>query len=249
MTADHAEWVRHGRSFGAVAQEYAQLRPGYPREAVDFVLGSQPLRVLDLGAGTGLLSDVLHAAGHDVIAVDPAVQMLSELRVRRPAVAAVVGCAEHIPLISDSVDAVVAAQAAHWFSVSAAAPEIARVLHPGGSLGLVWNLRDERVPWVAALCELLEDSHVMTDVDRVSGELAEASGRTVERAEFDHVHCLPVELMVASLATRSHVVLLEPDERNRLLAAARDLFATHPDTSGKSVLEHPYRTFAYRLIG
>lgn len=247
MTDDRADWVRHARSFGAVAREYAQLRPGYPRAAVDFLLGSQSMRVVDLGAGTGLLSEVLHAAGHEVVAVDPAVQMLGELRVRRPQLAAVVGSAEHIPLADHSVAAVVAAQAAHWFDIAVAASEIARVLRPGGSLGLVWNLRDERVPWAAELSALLESSRVMTEVDRVAGELAEAMGRTVETAEFDHIHVLPVDLMVASLATRSDVVLLEPDRRQQLLDAARDLFATHPATAGKSVLEHPYRTLAYRL--
>jgi 2-polyprenyl-3-methyl-5-hydroxy-6-metoxy-1,4-benzoquinol methylase len=63
-------------SFGAVAAGYAALRPGYPADAVAFLLGGSPPRVLDLGAGTGLLTGVLLAAGHEVVALDPVEEML-----------------------------------------------------------------------------------------------------------------------------------------------------------------------------
>lgn len=247
MTDDREDWMRHGRSFGAVAGAYAELRPGYPDGVAGFLLGSRPRRVLDLGAGTGKLSEALLAAGHEVVAIDPALEMLAELRDRHPDVQTAVGTAEAIPLPDDAADAVVAGQAAHWFDPGAAGPEIARVLRPGGVVGLVWNLRDERVPWVAALSELLADSHVMTEVDETVFSLAEVLGHQVERAEFGHVHSLALELMVDSIGTRSRVALLEAAARDQLLQAARNLFATHPDTAGRNVLDHPYRTLAYKL--
>ncbi|HZB19181.1 MAG TPA: methyltransferase domain-containing protein [Blastococcus sp.] len=87
-----------GRSFGAVAAGYAALRPTYPAEAVAFLLGDGgPRRVLDLGAGTGLLTEVLQGIGHDVRAVDPSPEMLAELTARLPGVGAAVGTAEAIP--------------------------------------------------------------------------------------------------------------------------------------------------------
>ncbi|MEI4272582.1 class I SAM-dependent methyltransferase [Klenkia sp. LSe6-5] len=152
---DPGTWDARRRSFGAVAREYAQLRPGYPADAVAFLLVDRPLRVLDLGAGTGKLTDQLLAAGHEVVAVDPSGDMLAELTARHPRVEAVVGGAEDLPLPGATVDAVVAGQAAHWFDPVRTAPELRRVLRPGGVVGFVWNTRDETVPWVAALGERL----------------------------------------------------------------------------------------------
>ena len=73
---DPAAWQQRRTSFGSVAADYAALRPGYPADTVAFLLGDRPLRVLDLGAGTGPLTDVLVAAGHRVVAVDPSAEVL-----------------------------------------------------------------------------------------------------------------------------------------------------------------------------
>ena len=136
---DPASWHERRTSFGSVAADYAALRPSYPPDVVTFLLGDRPRRVLDLGAGTGLLTGVLLTAGHEVVAVDPAGQMLAELRARYPQVTAHVGDAEAVPLPDGSVDAVVAGQAAHWFDPEPAAVQLRRVLRPGGVVGLVWN--------------------------------------------------------------------------------------------------------------
>ncbi len=251
MSGDRSDRERHGRSFGSVAEAYARLRPGYPGDVVEFVLGSQaePYRVLDLGAGTGRLTEAFLTAGHEVVAVDPAVEMLDELSARHPEVRAAVGTAESIPLRDNAVEAVVAGQAAHWFDLPRAAVEIERVLRLGGPLGLIWNLRDERVPWVAELGTVLasEDNHMSTALAPVAHSLAQHLGWTVHRAEFSYAHALSPEEVVAGLATRSYVVLLEPAARLRLLTAAEQIMATHPDTAGLDIVEFPYRTFAYRI--
>ncbi len=251
MSDDRPDRERYGRSFGSVAEAYARLRPGYPADVVEFVLGSpaEPYRVLDLGAGTGRLTEAFRTAGHEVVAVDPAVEMLDELSARHPEVRTAVGSAESIPLQDNAVEAVVAGQAAHWFDLPKAAVEIARVLRPGGRLGLIWNLRDERLPWVAELGKLLagEANHTSTALAPVARSLAQHLGWTVHRAEFSYSHALSPEQVVAGLATRSYVVLLEPAERLRLLTAAGQIMATHPETAGLDVVEFPYRTFAYRI--
>jgi SAM-dependent methyltransferase len=114
-------------------------------------LGIGPGRdVLDLAAGTGKLTRLLVSTGAHVIAVEPVEAMRAKLR----DVEVLDGTAEAIPLPDASVDAVTVGQAFHWFDPAAALGEIDRVLRPGGGLGLVWNERDESVPWVAEFGDL-----------------------------------------------------------------------------------------------
>ena len=103
-TIDPADWYQRRTSFGSVAADYAAHRPGYPPDAVAFLLGNRPRRVLDLGAGTGLLTDVLVAAGHEVLAVDPSAEMLGQLSDRHPGIPVAVGGAEAIPLPDDDAE-------------------------------------------------------------------------------------------------------------------------------------------------
>ena len=130
---DPDAWRQQRTSFGSVAVGYAAHRPRYPADAVIALVGERPRRVLDLGAGTGLLTGVLLAAGHEVVAVDPAAPMLAELRARHPQVVTHVGEAEALPLPDGSVDAVVAGQAAHWFDPEPAAEQLRRVIRPGAA--------------------------------------------------------------------------------------------------------------------
>jgi SAM-dependent methyltransferase len=204
--------------------------------------------VLDVGAGTGLFTGVVAAAGHRVVAVDPAPEMLAQLTSRLPGVRALAGTAESLPLTDIAVDAVVAAQAAHWFDVVPAAREFRRVLRPGGALGLVWNTRDESVPWVAALGELLagEARGHQADSDVVDA-FAAALQADVAVAESGTVQRLTPDDVVANIATRSYVAVMDEGTRRAFLDGIRHLLADHPDTRGRDVLDLPYRTTAYRL--
>lgn len=250
MTGDLAPdaWDARRRSFGAVARVYAQLRPGYPADAVAFLLGERPLRVLDLGAGTGKLTEQLLAAGHEVVAVDPSADMLAELTARLPQVEAAVGGAEQVPLPDADVDAVVAGQAAHWFDPARSAPELRRVLRPGGVVGFVWNVRDDSVPWVGALgarltAESRDHEADQGVVERFAAELPadveEHGSRVVQR--------LTPEQVVAGIATRSYVAVMTPDERTTFLDGLRTLLAEHPDTAGRAELDLPYTTHSVRF--
>jgi SAM-dependent methyltransferase len=241
-------WQERRSSFGSVAADYAALRPGYPADAVAFLLGNRPSRVLDLGAGTGLLTDVLLAAGHQVVAVDLSGGMLDQLRARLPQVVAATGQAESIPLPDADVDAVVAGQAAHWFDPAPAAAELRRVLRPGGVVGLVWNTRDERVPWVRALGDLLATEardHEADQgvVDRFAAELPAA----VEVFDSGTVQHVTPDQVVGGIGTRSYVATMDDAGRAQFLGRVRDLLATHPDTRGRDQLDLAYTTRAYRL--
>ncbi|WNV76225.1 class I SAM-dependent methyltransferase [Geodermatophilus sp. DSM 44513] len=240
-------WQEQRASFGTVATGYAAHRPTYPADAVAFLLGGRR-RVLDLGAGTGLLTGVLLAAGHEVVAVDPAGPMLAELRARYPQVVTHVGEAEAVPLPDGSVDAVVAGQAAHWFDPEPAAAEVRRVLRPGGVVGLVWNTRDDQVPWVAALEAVLAGVARAHTADRaVVDAFARALDARVGHHRSGTVQRVTPEQVVAGIATRSYAATMDDAGRGAFLGAVRALLDTHPDTCGKDVVDLPYRTDAYRL--
>jgi SAM-dependent methyltransferase len=146
-------WSRllHASSFGTAAGQYQRGRPEYPGSAVEWLVPRRAKRVLDLGAGTGKLTRSLVEAGLKVTAVEPSRGMREQLAATVPGAVVAAGTAERIPLADASVDAVVVGHAWHWFDPALAVPEIARVLVPGGTLSLVWNMRDEAEPWVATL--------------------------------------------------------------------------------------------------
>lgn len=147
-----------GRSYGAVAEAYDRARPSYPAEAAVRLVGragGDPLRVLEIGAGTGKFTELLVATGHRVIATDPSPEMLGFLTARLPDVPTLVATAEQLPVPSRSVDIVVAAESFHHLDHDRALAEVARVLRPGGTFALVWNFRDEGIPWVRKLGRII----------------------------------------------------------------------------------------------
>ncbi len=241
-------WLARRASFGAVAGEYAQLRPGYPPDVVPFLLGDRPRRVLDLGAGTGLLTDQLLASGHEVVAVDPSAEMLAQLAARQPHVTTEVGGAEAVPLPDASVDAVVAGQAAHWFDVAPTVVELRRVLRPAGLVGLVWNSRDDRVPWVGALSDLLTEEARDHQADEgIAADLARELDAGLDVLDSGIAQRISPEQVVGGIGTRSYVATMDADQRAGFLGRIAELLATHPDTRGRELLDLPYTTRAYRL--
>ena len=182
MTERPTRAVRAG-SFDSAAGLYERGRPPYPPAALDWLLPPGALRVLDLGAGTGKLTRQLVACGLDVVAVEPLDGMRAELARAVPGARLLAGSAERIPLADGAVDAVVAAQAWHWVDPPRAVPEVARVLAPGGTLGLMWNERDERESWVAELGRIIGENRPEEDGAEEDG--AEEDGAEEDGAEED----------------------------------------------------------------
>jgi SAM-dependent methyltransferase len=256
---DTDEWARRGSSFGAVAAAYAEHRPDYPADAVRWCVaptgrGLAGLRVLDLGAGTGKLTAVLAGLGADVTAVEPDEAMLAELRRQMPSARALHGPAEAIPLADASVDAVLCGQSMHWFDLSRAVPEIARVLVPGGALGALWNSDDDRVEWVAGLQDVAKGAASPTLSSRRAD--GAAIGRDqfgtelfapTERAEFPNPQPQTAEKLVANLGTHSQMLIMDQAERDRLLGQVRDYLASRPETAGGE-FELPMVTSALRSV-
>ncbi|MEV7189863.1 class I SAM-dependent methyltransferase [Kitasatospora sp. NPDC093102] len=232
------------RSFGAAAEAYQHGRPGYPQALIGSAVPREARRVLDLGAGTGKLTGLLVEAGLDVVAVEPDEGMRAQLAASVPKAAVRAGSAERIPLPDGSVDAVVVAQAWHWFDPAVAVPEIARVLAPGGTLALVWNVRDESEPWAAALGVLMHRS-ARQPID--TRPVLPAPFGPPERLEIRWEHVTTRAGIVDMVASRSYVIALPEDERVRLLADVEQLLATHPDLAGREEIALPYVTRCTRV--
>jgi SAM-dependent methyltransferase len=207
---------RRRLSFGSVAALHERYRPGYPAEAVAWLLGPGPLRVLDLGAGTGKLTRAVLAAGHDVVAVEPDAEMRAELAARLPGVSLHAGSAEQIPLPDASVDAVTLGQAFHWIDRGGALPEIARVLRPGGVLAVTWNLRDESVAWAAELTAATDGGDSTRDAREEIDSFGDAFD-PVEHARFAHVFPVDVDGLAGLVASWSYTITRPADERERIL--------------------------------
>jgi SAM-dependent methyltransferase len=235
--------LSYGSSFGAAAAAYAEHRPDYARAAIRWALGRAPgPRVLDLGAGTGKLTAALVELAVDAIAVEPDPAMLGELRCALPAVRALPGSAEAIPLPDSSVDAVVAGNAMHWFDMDVAGPEIARVLVPGGILAGLWNVVDDRVDWVAGLERVSGSAAIgprdtltcwraaTADVHLPSGG-QDAQFGSPERAEYSHGQRRTTGSLAATLATRAGMLLMPEQERHATLGRIRAYLASRPETA------------------
>lgn len=237
---------RRGRatSFAAVAAEYERARPGYPPEAVRWLAGDEPADVVDLGAGTGKLTRGLVALGHRVTAVEPLPEMLELLLRAVPAAAALAGSAEAIPLPDASADVVAAGQAFHWFDRPLALPEIVRVLRPGGRIGLVWNIRDDREPWVARLSAVIGGETVEA---RDGSAPLEESGLfgPVERATFAFRQRLDRTGLRELVLSRSYCATRPPADREPVLAAVD---AIYDEVAGPEGVGLPYLTECFRAV-
>ncbi len=239
-------WSRRAQasSFGASAERYERGRPEYPQSAIDWLIPRRARRVLDLGAGTGKLTRALVAAGMSVTAVEPSKRMRAVLAAAVPQADVMDGAAERIPLPSGSVDAVVVAQAWHWFDTEKAIPEIARVLVPGGTLSLVWNVRDESDPWVAALGQVMHQ-HTEQPMD-TSPEIG-GPFFAPERTEIRWQRTMDRAGILDLVASRSYVITLPPEQRQQLLDDVADHLGAHPDVDGPDEITLPYVTRCTRV--
>lgn len=238
--------------FSVGADDYERGRPSYPDDVVEVLcreLGVGPgRRVLDLAAGTGKLTRLLTATGADVVAVEPVEEMRAHLVATAPGVEVLDGTAEAIPLPDRSVDAVTVAQAFHWFDLEPALAEIARVLRPGGGLGLVWNERDDTVGWVAELSRMIRwdrrgEHRVPYTIERdwtAEIEAVDSPFGSVGEHRTTHRQPVDADTLVARVLSTSYLASLPDEERDALAVDVRALVADLGPT-----FDLPYRTVAY----
>lgn len=238
----------HGSAFDRAAGVYATSRPGYPRESAAWLAGTTAQRVLDLGAGTGAFTAALGELGHEVIAADPSQAMLYELGAVASRARRVQSRGEQLPFSDSCFDVVTVAGAFHWMDSELAVPELARVLRPQGTLGFVYNTREEDTPWATELTALLTSVQpAALEGDWGAGSVASLDGSElfaplVYRA-FRWSQRLDRDGLVGLVASRSYVINLDVVRRCDVLGATADLFDRHACSA--TTLDLPYRTQAW----
>jgi len=241
------------RGFGTTTELYEKIRPAYPEAAVAMLLRELGIGrgriVVDVGAGTGKLTRVLTRTGATVIAVEPLAEMRERLAANVPLAVPFDGTAERMALRDGSAHAITVAQAFHWFDGDRALAEFHRVLAPGGKVGLIWNVRDRRTPWVDAWDRIVD----RVDPDRpdhASGAWRLAFERTtlfgpLEAREVAYAQALTPSEIVDRAASVSSIASRPEPERERILDEFRELAATHPDIRGRETVTLPYLTKVY----
>lgn len=235
--------------FEAGADAYARARPSYPGEVVDRIAGLVAGGlVLDLAAGTGILTRMLRERQLPVVAAEPIAAMRTKLAAAMPGISVVAAVAEHLPFPDASLRAVTVAQAFHWFDVPRAFAELERCVEPGGRVVIVFNIRDDRADWVRSITELIDPYEDAVRVPRyrdgawrpdMSG--AAHGFQPGPQWTVDHEQPMDAEGLATRVESTSFIARLPSDERERVRARVLDLTRSHPDLIGRERFGYPYR--------
>jgi SAM-dependent methyltransferase len=238
-------------SFGAIAENYNELRPQPPRSAVDWLVPPGCEVAVDVGAGTGLFTRTLLGSVREVIAVEPDARMREVLTARSPGVRVFEGRGESIPLADAAADALFVSSAWHWMDPELAVPEIGRVLRDGGRFGLIWTSRDREVDWVRELDQRLrsQDTSEVESAGRfrrhLDFELPEPQVfHNIARETFRFSRTMTVDDVVAMLGTYSKAIIASPDDRAQAQTAAR--VALEARFPGAHTIDIPMRASCWR---
>jgi SAM-dependent methyltransferase len=237
-------------SFGAVADDYDRLRPEPPDAALDWLVPAGAQVVVDVGAGTGLLSRALASRVARVAAVEPDSRMRAVLRSRSPGVEVVAGRGEALPLPDASADGVFASSAWHWLDPALAVPEISRVLRDGGRLGVLWTSIDREAGWL----QTYRRSGARRGAGTGNGGRGERLNRVVLPDDaplrdvatqlFRFTRRMAAGSLLELLSTYSNMITADAQDRDAALAyAAQALAERYP---GASEIDVPMASWCWR---
>ena len=259
--------TRRSGSFGAVASTYERFRPGPPAAAIAWMLPDAATTVVDLGAGTGAMTKELVGKVDRVIAIEPDDRMRGILTSNLPEVTALRGTGESMPLDTSSVDVVLASSCWHWMDADRALQETARVLVPGGTLGVVWAGPDPDGPFVSqaqAMLTEMSSGHGAPgtgsggDADR--NEIVDTENRveTVLRIPEDSLFAQPdhntllwdvaltADELIGLLGTFSWIITMPDDRRAHVISEARRVLRDGLGVSGDVAVNVQYRSEVWR---
>jgi SAM-dependent methyltransferase len=231
-------------SFGAWADEYDAWRPTYPDAAVDWLVPPDGACVVEVGAGTGKFTDRLAERDLDLDVVEPDGRMLALISQRHPTVSTHETGATSLPLGDASVDAVLVADAWHWFPREEAAAEIARVLRPSGWLGCVWNDPAFEHDWEWQAMKLNPAWQPPSDLDPLE-RLGLSTGRA-EKRSFRWAWALTPQQWRGYVSTVSHVRLLPEHERAAALDETEQLVSEACASAGTVTVPLNYDALCVR---
>jgi SAM-dependent methyltransferase len=249
-------------SFGTIAEDYDRWRPGPNPAVVDWLLPEGAQRVVDLGAGTGALSRLLVGRVPDLVAVEPDARMREVLARNVPEVTVLEGRGEQLPLPDSSRDAVLVSSAWHWMDADATVTEVARVLRPGGVLGVAWAGVDWDSDWFTQLRKAVPQDRleqgpgllgllVKPDARRERRLFRLPDGAPFEAPERTRVHwteTLSADHLVRMFGTFSQVIVLPDDQRRAVLDEARDVLRRYAGLEGDAPVELAFGAACWRAV-
>ncbi|MHA3059241.1 class I SAM-dependent methyltransferase [Acinetobacter sp. ANC 4636] len=245
------------QGFSSGAALYQQTRPSYPLQIVSWLrseleLSSQS-QVIDLAAGTGKFTQYLKQVTPHIVAVEPVAEMQQQFKAAYPDVTTLTAYSDQIPLESAQYDAVLAAQAFHWFANHETLAEVHRLLKPHGHFGLVWNQRDTSVPWVKAIADILLP--LENDTPRYhSGEWKKAFQnqswfKLGSEQHFIHLHHGTVEQVVSNrLLSTSFIAMMPAEQQQQLKQQFEQVIFDYLGKRPDDEIDFPYLTYAYDFI-
>jgi len=234
-------------AYASRVNEYVAGRPEYPAA----VLCDLPVAdtIIELGAGTGKFTELLARTGKRILAVEPIQEMAARIRGDHLAnVNVLIGSAEAIPTPDHAAGLICCATAFHWFDYAKATSEIVRVLVQGGALALVWNVLDDRVPWVAEFSRLL-DSYAGNSPRQVRG-----NWRVIfEDARFEHLAStsypftqpMPTSGILDRALSSSFIAMLPHEEQEIVCAKVEAIIENEPLLAVQDLIQFPYVTHVH----
>ncbi|MGJ8527519.1 class I SAM-dependent methyltransferase [Maritalea sp.] len=236
--------------YQSAADRYQRGRPDYSPKILNWLreeLGiERNSTVLDLGAGTGKFTKRLVEICDNVIAVEPVAEMRGQLAKVLPNVKTFEGTSTQIPLDDASVDFVICAQSFHWFSTPETMTELHRVLKPNGRLGLVWNVRNEKLDWVSALTK------IVTPYEGDAPRYYKGDWKTVfpcdgfgelQEASFAHEQVGdPEDVIMNRFMSVSFIAAQDKETRASIRKQIDELITSHLALKRKREISFPYVT-------
>jgi len=239
--------------FSNRVDDYTRYRPGYPPEALQFILDQSNLNanstVADIGAGTGIFTALLLTSGASVIAVEPNEAMRSAADRHLQSYknyTSVAGSAEQTGLADQSVDLITAAQAFHWFDYAEAQKEFVRILKPAGKSVLIWNRRDGSSAFMQQYDALLKDRlpeyNKVNHANATDERIGEFLGNQMRKVEFPSDQSFDLNGLKGRLMSSSYCPAVGTEGHDELMIDIEKLYTEYSTESG---VQFDYSTQVY----
>jgi SAM-dependent methyltransferase len=242
--------------FTSRVEHYVRFRPGYPPEAIDWLMAlglTGESDVADVGSGTGILTQLLLERVRRVFAVEPnaAMRAAAESHLSgHPGFVSIEATAEATTLPHASVDMVLAAQAFHWFDPGRAVPEFRRILKPPRRLALVWNDRLNDTPFLQAYEALLDthgtDYRAVNHQAQTDEQIRRLFVADFQEQDFDNHQHLDLEGLKGRLFSSSYTPTPQDPGYPAMVEAIEQAFALHNE-AGRVTLRYRTRVFSGTL--